>query len=556
MKHILSDVQSKNIGENTNIWQFCVVLPDAVIGNNCNICSHCFIENNVKIGNSVIIKCGVQIWDGTIIEDDVFIGPNVTFTNDKNPKSHSQNWKCAGVVVKKGASIGANATILPGVTIGQGAIVGAGAVVTKDVISETTVVGNPARILEKKQKIFLLLGGNKLNFGILNKFQKAGYLVYVVDWNENPQMSGDKHYKIDVKDSDSIISALKSDGVFDNVAFVYSSIDLAVPSVARLNRAIGLNTISDNGLNFSLSKSMMTEKWAEKGILNRISKKFESFNDDIFDFNKDYKIIIKPDNSASSRGITIIPKNSNPDFIKQAFIKAQNEASDNLVVVEEFVEGTEFTVEMIGDAKGNVCVYGVSKKTHTKNTENNKIAIKLHYNAIDDNLQNKIADFGIQCYKALGFSSSLGHLEVLLKSDGTISPVEIGARSSGFIASDLVDIVSGANFLGDLINVQQGAEVKNGLHKQTGMSSMYFFYDFSDNSIIKKECSLLDFLDESIQSRYNNRENLVVGRHFSKIDNDNARLGFEILEGPKSLMTSEYIENKEKEMLKYLLEVI
>lgn len=139
MIHQLADVQSKKIGKDTNVWQFCVILPGAKIGNNCNICSHCFIENDVKIGNNVTIKCNVQIWDGMIIEDDVFIGSNVTFCNDRYPKSHNKHWKLEPVIVKRGASIGANATILPGVTIGENAIVGAGTIVTKDVPDNTTV---------------------------------------------------------------------------------------------------------------------------------------------------------------------------------------------------------------------------------------------------------------------------------------------------------------------------------------------------------------------------------------------------------------------------------
>ena len=133
MIHELSDVQSRNIGNGTNIWQYCVVLPNAVIGDNCNICSHCFIGYDVKIGNNVTVKCGVQLWDGIEIEDDVFIGPNVTFCNDRYPKSGNKNFKLEKVIVKKGASIGANATILPGVTIGENSLVAAGAVVTKDV---------------------------------------------------------------------------------------------------------------------------------------------------------------------------------------------------------------------------------------------------------------------------------------------------------------------------------------------------------------------------------------------------------------------------------------
>lgn len=149
MIHKLSDVQSKNIGERTNIWQFCVVLPNAIIGNNSNICSHCLIENDVRIGDNVTIKSGVQVWDGITIEHNVFIGPNVTFTNDKSPRSKQYPDEFYKTVIKNNASIGANATILPSVTVGEFAMVGAGAVVTKDVKPYTTVVGNPAREINR-----------------------------------------------------------------------------------------------------------------------------------------------------------------------------------------------------------------------------------------------------------------------------------------------------------------------------------------------------------------------------------------------------------------------
>ena len=148
MIHPLADVQSTNIGEDTNIWQFCVVLKNARIGKNCNICSNCFIENDVVIGDNVTVKCGVQIWNGMVVEDNVFIGPNVTFCNDRHPKSRNKDWKLEPVIIKKGASIGANATILPGVTIGENAMIGAGSVVTKDVPAHKTFIGNPAT--EKK----------------------------------------------------------------------------------------------------------------------------------------------------------------------------------------------------------------------------------------------------------------------------------------------------------------------------------------------------------------------------------------------------------------------
>jgi len=144
--HALSDVQSASIGADTKIWQFCVVLPGASIGSNCNICSNVFIENDVVIGDNVTIKCGVQVWDGIRIENDVFIGPNVTFTNDRHPVSRATEWKKESTVVKRGASIGANATILPGLVIGENALVGAGSVVTKDVPANAVVYGNPAKV--------------------------------------------------------------------------------------------------------------------------------------------------------------------------------------------------------------------------------------------------------------------------------------------------------------------------------------------------------------------------------------------------------------------------
>src|SRR5574344_1422875 len=149
MIHPLSDVQSITIGKDTNIWQFVVVLPGAIIGSNCNICSHCFIENDVKIGDNVTIKCGVQIWDGITLEDNVMIGSNVTFTNDMYPRSKNKDWTLLKTRVCKGATIGAGSTLLPGITIGENAMIGAGSVVTKDVPAGEIWVGNPAHYLKK-----------------------------------------------------------------------------------------------------------------------------------------------------------------------------------------------------------------------------------------------------------------------------------------------------------------------------------------------------------------------------------------------------------------------
>ncbi|MBC3882227.1 N-acetyltransferase [Undibacterium sp. LX40W] len=147
MIHPSSDVQSSQIGAGTRIWQFVVVLSGAKLGADCNICSHCLIENDVIVGDRVTVKSGVQLWDGIRIEDEVFIGPNVTFSNDRFPRSKQYPEAFLQTIVKTGASIGANATLLPGITIGRYAMIGAGSVVTKDVPDHALVVGNPARII-------------------------------------------------------------------------------------------------------------------------------------------------------------------------------------------------------------------------------------------------------------------------------------------------------------------------------------------------------------------------------------------------------------------------
>ncbi len=145
--HPLADVASSDIGEGTKVWQFVVILKGAKVGKNCNICAQTLIEGDVVIGDNVTIKSGVQLWDGTRIGNNVFIGPNATFTNDAFPRSKQYPSEFDVITIKDFASIGANATILPGITIGESAMIGAGSVVTKDVPPNAVVVGNPAKII-------------------------------------------------------------------------------------------------------------------------------------------------------------------------------------------------------------------------------------------------------------------------------------------------------------------------------------------------------------------------------------------------------------------------
>jgi acetyltransferase-like isoleucine patch superfamily enzyme len=146
-QHPEAIVETSNIGSRTRIWAFVHVLPGARIGGECNICDHVFIENDVRIGNRVTVKSGVQLWDGVRLDDDVFVGPNATFTNDNFPRSKQPPSSFLEISVRSGASIGANATILPNVVVGTHAMIGAGSVVTHDVPPHAIVVGNPARIV-------------------------------------------------------------------------------------------------------------------------------------------------------------------------------------------------------------------------------------------------------------------------------------------------------------------------------------------------------------------------------------------------------------------------
>ncbi len=402
-----------------------------------------------------------------------------------------------------------------------------------------------------KKQVVVILGGNKLNRGIVDYCQRKGYFVVVVDWSQNAALKGDLFLCIDVKEADKIITALRENGITE-ILGAYSSIDLAVRSVNAINAHYGLFHMSPSALEHALPKSEMTSIWQKNGLLNRISNVYNDYSKEILHLCKLTKLIIKPNISSSSRGITIVEKESSELIIKEAFIKAQNESFDSCVVVEEFVVGREFTCDMLGDKDGNVSVYAISVKYHTKNTDNNKIAIKLHYNSsvYQDEVYERIAEVGKQCYKALGFKASFGHLEILMKPNGTFSPVEIGARSSGFITNPLVSLASGHDYLGDYFEVLHGASISGEDYINGSQSSMYFFYDMPHDTECKQPCSLMDFLPKEIESRYFDRDKVLrEGTQYANIANDNQRIGYEILTGPRDVMTIEAIEEAERQFI-------
>lgn len=398
-------------------------------------------------------------------------------------------------------------------------------------------------------KDLILLGGNELNRGVVKRSKLIGAnRVIVFDWNEDPAIKADINVKVDVKDTKSILRRIDSLGIKD-IIYAYTSIDLAVKTQIAIHKKFGLMYPNNDSVNNAMEKNKMIQKWQQKGLLNRFSYIVED-EQDVFEKCRNNICIIKPNMSSGSRGITILNKNITIEEARKAIGYAKEFSFDKNAIIEQFIQGTEYTVELLGDSFGNVSVWGISKKYHTPYNTHNKIAVKLHYNSLDvsDELVKRISDHAIKCYKALGLTNSFGHLELIVTDKGIISPLEIGARSSGFISSDLVDAINYESYLEEYSKVIRGKRIFNGYTLKKELSSMYYFYDIPPKKSID-ECNLLDFVGEDIYSVDFNRSNLVKNKQFNVIKGDHERVGFEILIGQKNILTIEKIDIAEKRFM-------
>lgn len=406
-------------------------------------------------------------------------------------------------------------------------------------------------------KYFVLLGGNKLLRGQVCKLHEFGYKVIVIAWNDNIDITGDMFIQMDVKDVAGIITELEKIGLKGKVDGALSSIDLAAPTVNAINEWCGKKTMPEK-FNTVLSKNEMRDAWIKAGLFNRISKMDDEVTiDELYKASQRMKLICKPDVSASSRGITILEKGQSKEQLRLSIEKAKKTSFNNRCLIEEFIEGEEFTVDMLGDAYGNVCCYGSSIQYHSKYALNNHVTVIHHWNSFkyDDATWNRIADFGIQCYKTLGLHSMFGHLEIIMKEDGTFTPVEMGARSSGFICSHTVTAASGHDYLGDYIKVLQGGTIENSNYMNGQNASMWYGYDIPSNSISVAETNITEFLDSRITVLYENHEGLQVGVHYGDYINDNDRdkLGYAILCAPRDILTYDSIQASNERFLDVFL---
>ena len=401
-------------------------------------------------------------------------------------------------------------------------------------------------------KYFTILGGNKLLRGICDKLQSFGYTIVVVDWNEKPAVTGDIHIRHDVKDYDTILRIFKERGY--DIDGAISCIDLAAPSVSAINKAYGLKCMPEK-FKVVLSKEQMAEDWKAAGIFNRISERSDKIIlSEIVELNKRYKLIVKPDIAASSRGITSLEVNSTEEQIVGAMNKAKEASFNKLCLIEEYVVGREFTVDMLGDDYGNVVVYGISVKYHTPYAGKNRCAVKLHWNSnvFSDDVYRIIAQRGRECYKAIGLKNSFGHLEMIMKEDGTLTPVEIGARTSGFIGSHLVSSASGCDYLHDYVEMLHGKNIGTEDHINGAQSAMWYKYNIPEGQTCVKETSLANYLDPRITVMYNDHGGLKEGETYGPIEDDNTcdREGYEMIKGPKNVLTYENIRKSEAAFLK------
>lgn len=408
------------------------------------------------------------------------------------------------------------------------------------------------------KEYFVLLGDNPLLWGQVCKLRDFGYKVIVVAWHKVPSIVGDLYLQLDVKDKDGIINKLINLGLEGKVDGALSSIDLAAPTVNAINAWCG-NCTMPTKFNDVLSKKVMRDAWITAGIFNRVSKMDDEVSvNELFEVSKTIKLIVKPDVAASSRGITILDKGRSQFSLKKAIDKAKSTSFNNKCLIEEFVEGEEFTVDMLGDAFGNVCCYSSSIQYHSKYALHNHVTVIHHWNSrkYDNETWNRIADFGIQCYKALGLRSMFGHLEIIMKEDGSFTPVEMGARSSGFICSHTVWKASGHDYLYDYIKMLHGGTVKNGNYMNGDMASMWFGYDIPANSHSVNTTDITKFLDPRITVLFENHDGLKANEFFGNYidDGDRDKFGYAILCGPRDVLTYESVQNANKFFLNAFLD--
>jgi hypothetical protein len=394
----------------------------------------------------------------------------------------------------------------------------------------------------------VVLSGNGLNAGLVDVAARRGARLLVVDWNRSPAIGGDRHLRLDIKDSPAVLDAVRP--LLGRIAFAYTSSDAGTETAARINAEIGHRRTSRRSLAAARYKPAMNAAWAEAGLLGkRFAVCHEPDGLRAFQAGFGGDLIVKPSGASSSRGVTALGASECEGIaLAEAFEKASEVDPRGEVLGEELVHGTEYTIEMLGDSRGGICVFGVSRKHHSSNAGRGRVASKLHYNPADMSRGHRLglAAFGSRCFRALGLGASLGHLELIERPDGGLVPIEIGARTSGFIGTHLLDAINepGPTLIGAYETVLRGGNVPD-RSPEPKRSAMYFFYDLPPGVGIRSGTSLVDHLPAGIESLAHDRSRLRAGSRFETIDSEFDRPGYEILVGDPERLTIDAVQRAE-----------
>lgn len=397
----------------------------------------------------------------------------------------------------------------------------------------------------------ILLGGNVLNSGFAYVARRMEAQLVVVDWNEKvPWLTDETHVRADIK-SPQLLEDLDT----SSVSFVYSSADVAATNVAALNRKAGLLSPSLETISNCTNKAFAYDCFERAGVLGRQALRLEvaefgaqqlsSTEARVREFalaNKN--CVVKPANNSSSRGVQIL-KNVTPGALAKMVTDTAREFSDT-VIVDKYIGGTEYSIEILVDRHGDVAVWPIGLKCKSNHGTTEAVSVKVIYNPVlDPKFQKNMIEFAIACSKATGVRNSLLHLEVK-EEGGRLYPMEIACRSSGFVATHLCDLTANVSYLSAYAAVLRGQPVPKVMPNDK--TSVYFFYDFPDG-VLRRDLGPQDdpFVASEFRNLFFNPPLFTAGTKISRHANDDSKKAFRVLLGPKQpeiQRTLESFENR------------